>query len=287
MTASATTSRLPAVFISHGAPTLAIEDGAGHRFLQEYGRQLGRPRAIVVLSAHFSAGVAMVTAGENPETIHDFGGLPDELYRMKYPAPGDPALAGKIVELLVEGDVSARLTETRGFDHGAWIPLSLMYPAADVPVVQVSLDPRQGPEYHYRLGQLLAPLRDDGVLIIGSGGVTHNLAELQWSGSNGKAPDWAESFNEWVASAIAETEINDLLAYRKSGPHAVRNHPTEEHFFPLLFVLGAAYNEDRGVRVHHSYTYGALSMDSYEFGGDKRIYRDAAVLTRERNPRSQ
>lgn len=267
MTASAMSQRMPAVFVSHGAPTLAIEDGPAHRFLREYGQRLGKPRAILVLSAHFSTPVATVTAGEYPETIHDFGGFPDELYGMKYPAPGDPGLAEKVVELLTAGDVSAQLTPARGLDHGAWIPLSLMYPEADVPIVQLSLDHRQGPEYHYRLGELLAPLRDEGVLIIGSGGVTHNLGELQWHGSTTVPPDWAESFNEWVANAIAAAEIGDLLGYRERAPNAVRNHPTEEHFFPLLCVLGAARNEGRRVRVHRSYTYGALSMDSYEFGG--------------------
>lgn len=256
----------PVIFISHGAPTLATEDGAAHRFLREYGRRLGRPKAIVVLSAHFTAPVATVTAAEFPVTIHDFGGFPEQLYALRYPAPGDPALAEEISGLLERDHIPVESSPTRGLDHGAWIPLLLMYPQADIPVVQLSLDPDRGPAYHYRLGELLAPLREKGVLIIGSGGVTHNLSQLDWRGGAGAPPDWADSFNEWVADRIAAGRIDDLLHYRERGPSAARNHPTEEHFFPLLCTLGASNDQDQWLRVHHSYTFGSLSMDIHEFG---------------------
>lgn len=262
-----TARKWPVVFISHGAPTLATENGAAHRFLLGYGRRLGRPKAIVVLSAHFVSRVATVTAAEFPETIHDFGGFPEELYALRYVAPGDPALAGEIAGLLQAAGIAVESSVSRGLDHGAWIPLSLMYPQADVPVVQLSIDPGRGPGYHYELGRLLAPLRAKGVMIVGSGGITHNLSLLDWQGGEETPPDWAASFNEWIADMIARSRIDELLDYRRRGPNAARNHPTEEHFFPLLCALGASDEQDRRVRVHHSYTFGSLSMDTYEFGG--------------------
>jgi len=260
---------MPVVFISHGSPTLAIEDGEAHRFLRAYGDRLGRPRAILVLSAHFTAPVATVTAAEAPETIHDFYGFPRVLYGMTYPAPGDPGLADDIARRLTAAGIPARTDASRGLDHGAWIPLALMYPEADVPVVQVAIDPRRDAAYHYDLGQQLASLRNEGVLIIGSGGVTHNLRELEWGAEDADVPEWAASFNEWVAAAIADERIDDLLAYRERGPNAARNHPTEEHYFPLLCALGAAAGDSHRERVHHSYTMGALSMDTYQFGKDR------------------
>jgi len=260
------TGKWPVVFISHGAPTLATEQGAAHSFLRDYGGQLGRPEAIVVLSAHFAAPVATVTAAESPVTIHDFGGFPEVLYEMQYPAPGDPGLAVEIAGLLQDAGIPAKTSATRGIDHGAWVPLSLMYPAADIPVVQVSLDPRRGPRYHYELGAQLASLRAKGVLIVGSGGITHNLGRLDWGGGQGTAPEWAATFNEWVAEMISKAQVDDLLHYRELGPNAAQNHPTEEHFLPLLCVLGAANEQDLPTRVHHSYTFGSLSMDAYQFG---------------------
>jgi 4,5-DOPA dioxygenase extradiol len=257
---------MPVVFISHGSPTLATKDDEAHRFLRAYGERLGRPRAILVLSAHFVAPAATVTAAETPETIHDFYGFPPDLYDLSYPVPGSPDLANDIARRLASAGIEVAREPSRGLDHGAWIPLILMYPDADIPVVQLSIDPRRGAAYHYELGRQIASLRDEGVLIIGSGGVTHNLRELEWDGGDATVPLWAESFNEWVADAIADNRIDDLLAYRERGPHAARNHPTEEHFFPLLCALGAALGDERRERTHHGFTMGALSMDVYEFG---------------------
>ena len=258
--------RMPTVFVSHGSPMLAIDDSEAHRFLGTYGDKLGRPRAILVLSAHFVAPAVTVTSAVAPETIHDFGGFARALYEMTYPAPGSPDLANEIAGLLDVAGVPVNLTAARGLDHGAWIPLTLMYPEAEIPVVQLSIDPQRGPEYHFTMGRHLAPLRDRGVLIMGSGGITHNLRELNWEGADAEVAPWAASFNEWVADAIADGRIDDLLAYRERAPHAAKNHPTEEHFFPLLCVLGTAAGDDRRERVHHSYTMGALSMDAYQFG---------------------
>lgn len=257
---------MPTVFISHGAPTLAIEDTAAHRFLRKYGECLGRPRAIVVLSAHYAADRPTVTSGLKPGTIYDFQGFPQTLYRITYPAAGDAGLADRIADLLAALGEGVTLDPIRGFDHGAWIPLVLMYPDASVPLVQVSIDPHRGAAYHLRLGELLAPLRDDGVLIIGSGGATHNLrAALRER--HEQTPSWVIEFNEWLADTVAAGRIDDLLDYRDKAPHATENHPTEEHYFPLLCALGAAGGDGGGRRAHQSYEYGVLSMDAYEFGG--------------------
>jgi 4,5-DOPA dioxygenase extradiol len=259
--------RLPSVFISHGAPTLVTDKVPAHQFLGAYGERLGKPTAIVVLSAHFPAIGAAVTAAENPATIHDFGGFPDELYAIEYPAPGDPQLASAVAGLLQNGGIGCRLDATRGFDHGTWVPLLLMYPDADIPVVQVSHDPRRGTDYHYRLGQLLSPLRDEGVLIIGSGGATHNLAEVMRNAPDAPTPEWAATFDDWLAETLHSGNVADLLRYREVAPYAARNHPTEEHLLPVVFALGAGGAEPRGQRVHHSFTYSSLSMDVFEFGG--------------------
>jgi len=266
--ATATSPRsMPSVFISHGAPTLAVEDGPAHRFLCGYGKRLGRPAAVLLVSAHFEAPVATVCAGEHPATIHDFSGFPQSLYDIEYPAPGDPPLAGRVAAMLSAAGIAARESTGRGFDHGAWVPLRLMYPSADVPLVQLSLDPAQGTDYHFRLGRLLRPLREDGVMIVGSGGAVHNLGQLDWGSPAGEPPGWARDFNDWLLDAVENGRTDDVLAYRQRAPRAVRNHPTEEHFLPLIFALGAAGDDERGVRVHASWTFGALSMDNYQFGG--------------------
>ena len=219
-----------------------------------------------MLSAHFDERVATVTASATPETIYDFGGFPDELYQIKYPAPGDPNLAQSVSTLLQEGGVPTKLDENRGLDHGAWVPLLLMYPEADVPVVQLSIDTRQGPAYHLRLGELLRPLRDDGVLIIGSGSVTHNLSVAFRSQLDDAAPDWVIEFRDWVAKAVNADRRDDLAEYQRLGPYAARNHPTEEHYFPFLCAMGAAQSGEPSRRIHESITYASLAMDAYLFG---------------------
>mgnify|MGYP001821053898 FL=1 len=259
-------ARLPTMFVSHGAPTLAIADGPAHRFLIESGRSLGKPAAILMLSAHFEAPTATVTTNPAPETIYDFGGFDEALYRIRYPAPGDPVLARRVRELLEAGGLPSREDADRGLDHGAWVPLSLMYPDASVPVVQLSIDSRQGPAYHLRLGELLQPLRDEGVLIIGSGGVTHNLSYALRASIGDPVPDWVISFREWVADAVEDDRRDDLVDYRVRAPHAARNHPSEEHFLPLLVAVGATQRAEPRGRIHVSETYGVLAMDAYVFG---------------------
>ncbi len=266
MNTPAKQSRMPSLFVSHGPPTLAIEDGPTQRFLADCGRKLAKPTAILVLSAHFEASTATVTTGRNPKTIHDFGGFPQALYELTYHAPGDPGLAETVIDLLGVGGLAARPDPTRGFDHGAWVPLLLMYPGADVPVVQLSIHRRQGPAHHYRLGELLRPLRDQGVLIIGSGGATHNLASFFRANRGDPAPEWVTSFGGWLAETIANDRRDDLIAYRAKAPHALRNHPTEEHYLPLLAAMGATEVGELSLRAHVGHTYGVLAMDAYLFG---------------------
>jgi 4,5-DOPA dioxygenase extradiol len=258
---------LPALFLSLGAPKLALEDGPARRFWQQYGNTLGKPAAILVLSAHFDTPAATLTAAAQPGTIHDFGGFPQALYQLSYPAPGAPALAGSIAGLLQDAGITTRLDTQRGLDHGAWVPLLLLYPDADVPVLQLAIDTRRGPDYHLQLGEILRPLREQNILIIGSGSATHNLGEFFRGGyrHDSPAPGWVTEFGDWAAAAVQEQRSDDLLHYRERAPHAVRNHPSEEHFLPLFSALGAATPGQAGRRVHHSHTYGVLAMDVYAF----------------------
>jgi 4,5-DOPA dioxygenase extradiol len=253
-------STFPAVFVSHGAPLLAIEDGAAHRFLRGFGETLGRPRAILVASAHWTTQAPAVCAVAQPETIHDFGGFPRALYQLTYPAPGDPALAQRVTQLLAGANIECATDGRWGLDHGAWVPLMLMYPSADIPVLQLAIQPHRGTRHHLELGRALAPLRDEGVLILGSGGITHNLGALSAPAAAPVA--WAVAFSDWMHETITAGDDDALVDYRNRAPQAAQNHPTEEHLLPLLVAAGAG---GRGRRVHTSTTYGSLMMDAYSF----------------------
>lgn len=261
-------TRAPVLFLSHGSPMLALEDCAARRFLQELGPKLTRPAAIVVFSAHHDAHGVEITGAAAPPTIHDFGGFPRALYEIRYPAPGDPQLAARCAALLGADFADVRIDPARGFDHGAWVPLYLMFPNADVPVVQVSIDSSAAPARHMRLGRALRELRDERVLLIGSGGATHNLSLYFRAGELPSAPDWVEEFNEWVAAALAARRFHDLERYRHAAPYAVQNHPSVEHFLPIFPAVGATYDDEPGVRIHASYDRGVLSLDAYAFGFD-------------------
>ena len=250
------------LFVSHGPPTLPLTPSPARDFLAGLGAQVPRPRAILVISAHFQAAVPILTGHPSPETVHDFSGFPAALYTLNYPAPGDPGLAQTLAEGLQGQGWPARVSEGRGLDHGAWVPLMLMYPAADIPVVQISLVRGQGPEYHWRLGQELRVLVGEGVLILGSGSLTHNLGEVDWSG-RAAAPPWVTAFSDWFTAAI-ETGQGRLVDYRAQAPNAARNHPTEEHLLPLFVALGASAT-GRGRRLHTSVQLGVLAMDAYAF----------------------
>ncbi len=256
-------STLPTLFVSHGAPTLAISETPARHFLETYGASLPRPRAIAIVSAHWETDRATVGGAAQPRTIHDFGGFPEALYRIRYAAPGDPALAEAIAARLGAVGMDAAVDPGRGLDHGAWVPLSLMFPEADIPVVPVSVQTRLGPDHAERVGRALAPLRDDGVLIIASGSATHNLRALDWSAPDADEADpRAAAFAEWLDAAIEADDRDALRDYRARAPYARFHHPTEEHFLPLFAALGAG---GRGKRIHTSATFGNLMMDAYEF----------------------
>lgn len=257
--------RQPALFVSHGAPTLPLEPGPTRGFLAGLGAGLDKPQVILVVSAHWETKVPAISTTARPETIHDFGGFPEALYRMRYAAPGAPELAGRAVKLLAAAGLTAAGVPDRGLDHGAWVPLRLMFPQADIPVTQLAIQTHLGPEHHRRLGEALRPLRDEGVLIIASGSVTHNLREVGRHEYAASPPGWVSEFNDWLAAAVEAACTADLLDYRRIAPHAVRNHPTEEHLLPLFAALGAATPGVPPRRVHAGYTYGVLGMDVYRF----------------------
>lgn len=257
---------LPTLFVSHGAPTLAVEDGPARRFLAGWGAHSDVPNAILVVSAHWECnGGPAVGTTEQPSTLHDFGGFPRELYEIQYAAPGAPSVAAQTIELLRDAGYEVTSDNVRGLDHGAWVPLRLMYPDADIPVFQVSLIQGAGPAEHYRLGNALQALRAQGVLIMGSGSLTHNLYEFGGHGLNDAAPHWVVDFTNWIAEALAAGRVSTLMDYRRRAPYAERNHPTEEHLLPLFVALGAAGEQAVATHLHSSHTYGILAMDVYSF----------------------
>lgn len=258
----------PTLFISHGSPMLAIENSAARDFLGRFGRDLGRPKAILIASAHFEASRPLLTADAAPEMIYDFGGFPRALFEMRYPAPGSPELARRAASRLEAAGFAASAIEGRGFDHGTWTPLKLLYPQADIPVVQLSVEPQAGAAHHVALGRALASLREEGVLIIGSGSATHNLSELFRTRPDldAPAPAWVKDFGEWVHDRVTAGAVEDIENYRTLAPFARENHPSEEHFLPLPFAMGAAGETPKGRRVHTSHQYGVLMMDTYAFG---------------------
>lgn len=254
----------PSLFVSHGAPTLVLDDGPAHRFLKDLGKDLGKPESILIVSAHWKTKIPMVTGAIKLKTIHDFRGFPPALYEIAYPASGSMPLARQVQQFLQEVGHETCIDEERGLDHGAWVPLSLMYPEADVPVVQLSLQSHLGPGHHFALGKALSALRQQGVLIVGAGSLTHNLRALDPQIS-AIPPDWVAEFSDWIFAAASQGRIADLIGYRQLAPYAVRNHPSEEHFLPFFTSLGAG--NGKGTRLHNSYTYGVLAMDAYRFDG--------------------
>jgi 4,5-DOPA dioxygenase extradiol len=256
---------LPSLFISHGSPMLAITPAPARDFLTGFGSLFPRPKAILVASAHWETARPAVNAVARNDTIHDFGGFPRPLYALSYPAPGDPALAERVSDLLCAAGLASEIDHARGLDHGAWIPLLLAYPGADIPVLQVSVQSHLGPAHHLQLGQALAPLRAEGVLVIGSGSFTHDLRRFRGQPIDApEAPDVTE-FSDWMDSALTEGRTCDLLTYRNKAPHAADEHPTEEHLLPLFVALGAGGGKAQ--RIHQSANYGVLRMDAYSFNG--------------------
>lgn len=258
---------LDTFYISHGAPDLLLRQSPARTFLESLSAQLGQPRAIAVVSAHFMTRIPAVVHDASPGMIYDFGGFPEELYRIVYPAPGDSEIAERIATLMGEAGLAPALVDGRGFDHGTWVPLRLIYPDATMPLVQIAVQPHETPAHHFRMGQALRRLADDNVALIGSGSATHNLRAYFGQGLPVDHPmlDWVEDFSAWLNDKIVVGDIDALLDYRSKAPHAVENHPTDEHLLPLFVALGAAPEGARGRRLHASVEGGVLLMDAYAF----------------------
>jgi 4,5-DOPA dioxygenase extradiol len=258
------TTQAPVFFISHGAPTFAIEPGMLGLRLHELGEQLPALKAVLVVSPHWQTHGVKVMTTYQPETVHDFGGFPSSLYALQYPAPGQPELAKAAARLLTAVGFATELDAQHGRDHGAWVPMMHLLPKANVPVFQVSMPHNLNSLQAVKLGQALAPLRELGVLIVASGSMTHNLFEFRRSGSAPAA--YVREFSSWVHTAVLANATSQIIRYRTEAPHAERAHPTEEHFLPLLVALGAQSDSDTVQAIDGGITHGVLSMDSYVWG---------------------
>ncbi len=261
-------SRIDPIFVSHGAPTLALPRLRGEpelaRRLQELGRTLPRPRAILVASAHWSTQDPRVGGAERPGTIHDYGGFPEELYKLSYPAMGALDVARRTTDLLSTVGFPVAMVPGQGLDHGMWVPLRHLFPNADVPVVPLSIQAGLDPAHHFVLGRALQPLTEEGVLVMGSGGAVHNLRALAMRGDAPPEP-WAQGFDDWLASTLAAGRLEDVVAATLKAPELKRAHPTLEHFLPLFVALGAAGSGARGEPLHRGFALGNLSLAAYRF----------------------
>lgn len=274
---------LPSIFLSHGSPMIALEPGAAGAFMRRLGPAIdaafGRPRAILAVSAHTLTREPVLLAAERHAAVPDFGGFPQALYEMRYDAPGAPALAQEVKALLAESGVAAHVVDEGGLDHGIWTPLRYVYPAADVPVLPLAWMPMAPPAQQFALGQALAALRERGVLVMGSGSITHNLRML--STFTGRAPldapEKPESaeFRHWFADRAAQRDWDALFDYRSRAPHGALMHPTDEHLLPWYVAAGAGGRETTPLRLHESHAYGALGMDAYGFGPEAERLREA------------
>ena len=256
---------VPALYVSHGAPLFAVDAGETGPALTRWGQglraQFPALRGVVIMSPHWMARTPQVMTGPQPATWHDFGGFPPALYQLQYPAPGAPALAQEVLALLQAAGVAAQGDAERPFDHGAWVPLMHLFPEADLPVVQVALPVGAGPAEVYALGAALRGLRSQGVLVMGSGSMTHNLAEF-FGGEREPAP-YVLEFSRWIESALERGDLKALLNYRSQAPHAERAHPTDDHFLPLFFALGAAGDDLHANYLSREVMYSMLAMDAF------------------------
>ena len=248
----------------------AIDPGGAGAAWYALARELPAPRAILIASAHWETDQPELTSAPAPETIHDFYGFPTALYEIRYPAPGAPALAARAQRLLNAAGFSAAPDPLRGLDHGAWVPLRFAYPNADIPVAQISLQTELGPRHHYAIGKALAPLADDGILIIGSGHVTHNLGDFQARRSkpSGEIEAYAREFQDWLYRRLMARDDEAVIDYTRAAPHAARAHPSAEHLLPLHLALGAASPERLARRAYEEMMDGVLAMDAYVFASE-------------------
>lgn len=253
----------PSLFLSHGAPTLALEASPAGRFLDGLAARWPTPAAIVVASAHYTGATTQVGAALAPATWHDFRGFPPALYAIRYPAHGAPALAARIVSMLERDGVAAQLDPQRPLDHGVWVPLLRMWPDARIPVVPISVDPRGDAAAHLRLGASLRALREENVMVLGSGGFVHNLGALDFASPQAPLPDWAAAFMAWMHAALERGDMAALARWEDEAPHARQAHPTVEHLMPLFVAAGAADPGTRPTVLHRSHEYGSLALDAF------------------------
>jgi len=274
---------LPSLFVSHGSPMIALEPGAAGAFMQRLGPRIdatfGRPRAIVSVSAHTAARAPVLLAAPRHEAVYDFGGFDPKLQTLRYDAPGAPDLAPRVAALLAQAGIAVHSIAEGGLDHGAWTALRYIYPAADIPVLPLAFVPSQSPAQQFALGAALAPLAAEGVLVLGSGSITHNLRRVFANGlraaTDGPEIPESRAFREWIHSKSASRDWDALFAYRSQAPHAVDMHPTDEHLLPWYVAAGAGGRADAPVRLHESVTLGSLGMDAYAFGPAARRLADA------------
>jgi len=256
----------PPLFIPHGAPTFALRPGAAGAALVTAAASLPLPRAIIVVSAHWDTAVPTVGFAERPATIHDFWGFPDELYALRYPATGCPEASAQVVAALQSAGLPVAQDAERGLDHGAWVPLRLMFPDAEVPVIPLSIQSHGGPPAAWQLGRALAPLVAEGFQVIASGNLTHNLRDYQATYRNGgQTPAYVRQFTDWFAARLASSDIAALLDYRQQAPGAVQAHPSDEHLLPLFVALGAAGEQATAQRLHAGIDDYVIAMDAYSF----------------------
>lgn len=273
----------PSLFVSHGSPMIALEPGAAGAFLSRLGPAIdatfGRPRAIVVVSAHTAGRAPVLLAGKRHEAVHDFGNFDPRLNTLRYDAPGAPDLAPGVASLLQAAGLPVHVLDEGGLDHGIWTALRYVYPAADIPVLPLAFVPSQPPAQQFALGEALAPLRAQGVLVLGTGSITHNLRRVFAGGLHGQAdlPEIPESaaFRDWMLARAEARDWDALFGYRRQAPHAVDMHPTDEHLLPWFVAAGAGGRSAPARRLHASVTHGSLGMDAYAFGEEAQRLQQA------------
>ena len=259
----------PPLFLSHGAPNMALHDTPVRRFMSGLGANYPKPDAVVVISAHFETNGTVVVTDPSPGMIYDFRGFEPELYEVNYPAPGEPKLAAEVADLITKGGLVVQKTDKRGYDHGTWVPLSLVWPDADIPVVQVSIDPDQTPMFHYKIGKALSSLPARNIAVVGTGNITHNLPALFQKGKDEyldkNIKGWVKDFLRWFDSELTSGKSDKLLNYRDEAPFAKENHPTDDHLLPIFVAMGAAGTGYKANKIHESYEFDILAMDAWEF----------------------
>ena len=257
---------LPTLFVPHGAPTFALRPGAAGAALVELAQTIDRPKAIVVISPHWETREPTVGSATELETIYDFSGFPRELYTLKYPAHSDAALAQRVADCLHAAGYAAHIDPQRGLDHGAWVPLRMMYRRADIPIIPLSIKAHAGAAYHFALGEALRPLSDEGFLIIGTGSITHNLRDYMICMHNNlPTPDYVTRFADWIDARLQAHDINTLIDFRKTNSDAAQAHPTDDHFMPFFVALGAAGNTAHAERFFAGVDDLVIAMDGYRF----------------------